>query len=280
MTGNLTRKLWVWPPAAGPRAAVPISLSYFSAVNLPLHLLLGSCSCGPMKLIIDYVILSTPPRHFHGPNVPTWRPTTLCRNVYKFQAKPPTKFQASRTNYICRALNQQIQLKAVFGCWEFFLGWTSIIPWEATAIFITKAGASVSPDFCACMGFEPAPRFWRSRFRNGLTLYAKSLILSSSTPLFPPRASPMLKASLILPITSGFNSIKSVSLYVSLFGWCPFMGFNQFGSVHFQEFNEYTNFEECLDYIEECMINHGPIDGLLGFSQVCYFYFPTCGSNC
>lgn len=34
-----------------------------------------------------------------------------------------------------------------------------------------------------------------------------------------------------------------------------------------KEFNEYTNFDECLNYIEECMIKHGPIDGLLGFSQ-------------
>lgn len=35
-----------------------------------------------------------------------------------------------------------------------------------------------------------------------------------------------------------------------------------------QEFTEYTNFDECLEYIQECMIKHGPIDGLLGFSQV------------
>ncbi|KAK7385358.1 hypothetical protein VNO78_31074 [Psophocarpus tetragonolobus] len=34
-----------------------------------------------------------------------------------------------------------------------------------------------------------------------------------------------------------------------------------------KEFTEYTNFEECLKYIEDCMIKHGPIDGLLGFSQ-------------
>lgn len=34
-----------------------------------------------------------------------------------------------------------------------------------------------------------------------------------------------------------------------------------------QEFTTYTNFDECLEYIEECMIKHGPIDGLLGFSQ-------------
>ncbi|KAK9758295.1 hypothetical protein RND81_01G221200 [Saponaria officinalis] len=34
-----------------------------------------------------------------------------------------------------------------------------------------------------------------------------------------------------------------------------------------KEFTIYTNFEKCLEYIEECMIKHGPIDGLLGFSQ-------------
>ncbi|TKY56304.1 Serine hydrolase FSH [Spatholobus suberectus] len=34
-----------------------------------------------------------------------------------------------------------------------------------------------------------------------------------------------------------------------------------------KEFTEYTNFDECLQYIEDCMIKHGPFDGLLGFSQ-------------
>ncbi|XP_021900573.1 esterase AGAP003155 isoform X2 [Carica papaya] len=34
-----------------------------------------------------------------------------------------------------------------------------------------------------------------------------------------------------------------------------------------KEFTEYTNFDECLPYIEDFMIKHGPFDGLLGFSQ-------------
>ncbi|XP_049390070.1 uncharacterized protein LOC125854532 isoform X3 [Solanum stenotomum] len=34
-----------------------------------------------------------------------------------------------------------------------------------------------------------------------------------------------------------------------------------------KEFTEYENFDKCLEYIEECMIKHGPFDGLLGFSQ-------------
>ncbi|XAR62109.1 hypothetical protein NMG60_11016729 [Bertholletia excelsa] len=34
-----------------------------------------------------------------------------------------------------------------------------------------------------------------------------------------------------------------------------------------KEFTEYNNFDECLAYIEDCIIKHGPIDGLLGFSQ-------------
>ncbi|GAB2271391.1 hypothetical protein Dimus_006231 [Dionaea muscipula] len=34
-----------------------------------------------------------------------------------------------------------------------------------------------------------------------------------------------------------------------------------------KEFTEYTNFDECLEYIEDSMIKHAPIDGLLGFSQ-------------
>lgn len=34
-----------------------------------------------------------------------------------------------------------------------------------------------------------------------------------------------------------------------------------------KEFTEYTNFENCLKYIEDIMIEQGPFDGLLGFSQ-------------
>ncbi|XP_047962343.1 esterase AGAP003155-like [Salvia hispanica] len=34
-----------------------------------------------------------------------------------------------------------------------------------------------------------------------------------------------------------------------------------------KEFTEYVNFDECLAYIEDYMIKHGPFDGLLGFSQ-------------
>ncbi|XP_042507550.1 esterase AGAP003155-like [Macadamia integrifolia] len=34
-----------------------------------------------------------------------------------------------------------------------------------------------------------------------------------------------------------------------------------------KDFVEYRNFDECLAYIEECIIKHGPIDGLMGFSQ-------------
>ncbi|KAK6792511.1 hypothetical protein RDI58_011592 [Solanum bulbocastanum] len=34
-----------------------------------------------------------------------------------------------------------------------------------------------------------------------------------------------------------------------------------------KELKEYENFDKCLEYIQECMIKHGPFDGLLGFSQ-------------
>ncbi|GMI68699.1 hypothetical protein like AT4G24380 [Hibiscus trionum] len=34
-----------------------------------------------------------------------------------------------------------------------------------------------------------------------------------------------------------------------------------------QNFTEYTNFEECLAYLEDYMIKSGPFDGFLGFSQ-------------
>ncbi|XP_031112060.1 rhodanese-like domain-containing protein 6 [Ipomoea triloba] len=34
-----------------------------------------------------------------------------------------------------------------------------------------------------------------------------------------------------------------------------------------KEFTEYQNFDNCLAFIEDCMIKYGPFDGLLGFSQ-------------
>ncbi|CAK9156251.1 unnamed protein product, partial [Ilex paraguariensis] len=34
-----------------------------------------------------------------------------------------------------------------------------------------------------------------------------------------------------------------------------------------QGFTEYYNFEECLEFLEDYMMKHGPFDGLLGFSQ-------------
>ncbi|KAL2662377.1 hypothetical protein AAZV13_02G036800 [Glycine max] len=34
-----------------------------------------------------------------------------------------------------------------------------------------------------------------------------------------------------------------------------------------EEFTEYTNFEECLAYIEDYMLKNGPFDGFLSFSQ-------------
>ncbi|KAI8536378.1 hypothetical protein RHMOL_Rhmol10G0252300 [Rhododendron molle] len=34
-----------------------------------------------------------------------------------------------------------------------------------------------------------------------------------------------------------------------------------------QDFSEHRNFDECIAYIEDCMIRMGPFDGLLGFSQ-------------
>ncbi|XP_031120166.1 dihydrofolate reductase-like [Ipomoea triloba] len=34
-----------------------------------------------------------------------------------------------------------------------------------------------------------------------------------------------------------------------------------------KDLTEYQNFDECVEYIEDYMIKHGPFDGLLGFSQ-------------
>ena len=80
-------------------------------------------------------------------------------------------------------------------------------------------------------------------------------------------------------ITSGFSTTKFVFLsdlssFFFEFWLFGFVGINEFVAV-FQEFTEYTNLEESLEYIEECMIKHGPFDGLLGFSQVSIFSLYT-----
>nr|VDD05519.1 unnamed protein product [Brassica rapa] len=40
-----------------------------------------------------------------------------------------------------------------------------------------------------------------------------------------------------------------------------------------EEFIEYENFENCLEYLEDRMIKLGPFDGLIGFSQYIYFAY-------
>ena len=35
----------------------------------------------------------------------------------------------------------------------------------------------------------------------------------------------------------------------------------------------YVNLDECVEFIEDLMIKHGPIDGLMGFSQVVFENF-------
>ncbi|ANM67962.1 dihydrofolate reductase [Arabidopsis thaliana] len=84
--------------------------------------------------------------------------------------------------------------------------------------------------------------------------------------LFLVKANLMSKASLILLITSGFNSTRSfVFLHFLLFILLIRMCTNVV--IWIQEFTEYTNFEKCLEYLEDRMIKLGPFDGLIGFSQ-------------
>lgn len=57
-----------------------------------------------------------------------------------------------------------------------------------------------------------------------------------------------------------FHFILSIRLYLR---W----------NFQIQEFTEYTNFENCLEYLEDRMIKLGPFDGLIGFSQVIIYTF-------
>ncbi|KAJ0940068.1 putative serine hydrolase FSH, alpha/Beta hydrolase [Helianthus annuus] len=80
---------------------------------------------------------------------------------------------------------------------------------------------------------------WPQSVLNNLDLFfpTRPLILTANREL---------KGFLIFPITSG-------SSFIRVFG--------------LQDYKRYENFDECVEYIEECMIEHAPIDGLLGFSQ-------------
>ncbi|XP_024639126.1 dihydrofolate reductase isoform X2 [Medicago truncatula] len=84
--------------------------------------------------------------------------------------------------------------------------------------------------------------------------------------LFLVMANLMLKEFSTLLIMSGSSSTRLLLLFFI------FLFFHNLGIyVGFIyclfEFTEYTNFDECLQYIEDYMIKHGPFDGLLGFSQ-------------
>lgn len=67
-----------------------------------------------------------------------------------------------------------------------------------------------------------------------------------------------------------FNEVQSLlfSLVYSRwsFSWCKNWRWNVL--KNYQEFIEYENFENCLEYLEDRMIKLGPFDGLIGFSQV------------
>ncbi|XP_045809435.1 esterase OVCA2-like isoform X5 [Trifolium pratense] len=64
---------------------------------------------------------------------------------------------------------------------------------------------------------------------------------------------------------------------VFLDGQCPARGKSQVEGIFdppyyewFQsneDYTEYRNFEECIEYIEDYMLKNGPFDGVLGFSQ-------------
>lgn len=45
--------------------------------------------------------------------------------------------------------------------------------------------------------------------------------------------------------------------------------------LNLQEFTEYIDFDKPIEYVEECITKHGPIDGLLGFSQVHLTFSPS-----
>ncbi|GFZ18580.1 alpha/beta-Hydrolases superfamily protein [Actinidia rufa] len=98
-----------------------------------------------------------------------------------------------------------------------------------------------SPESSAFMDTGQVVRSSRNRSDGGRKRCSESWIWCSSTGLARPEANLMLRASMTRPYFEWY--------------FCN------------EDFTEYYNFEECLAYLEDYMIKHGPFDGLLGFSQ-------------
>lgn len=125
------------------------------------------------------------------------------------------------------------------------------------------------------MDSEQALKFSRDRSFDGLQLCLVSWTSFSLMPHILPKGSPVLKAFLILLTMNGSKLQRYTRFFQknyssSLFLFTPSKPVNEsfLCSTCNKDFTEYTNFEECLAFIEDNMIKSGPFDGFLGFSQV------------
>ena len=109
----------------------------------------------------------------------------------------------------------------------------------------------------------------------------KNWIWFFSTVHTRPEESPTSKPFLTLRTTSGSRPTRFDSFFFLFFYFILFLIFkNTLVSRLFlhlapppwlvsimQDFSVYENFEECVKYIEDYMVENGPFDGVLGFSQ-------------
>ncbi|KAI3735267.1 hypothetical protein L6452_14759 [Arctium lappa] len=91
----------------------------------------------------------------------------------------------------------------------------------------------------------------------------KSLMMTSEVTYRPQLGADGVSkdSNIVAIVTMGF--VKDAKAHIDV------QGYNVYHKNRLiKDFMEYENFDKSLEYIEELMIKHAPIDGLLGFSQL------------
>ena len=132
-----------------------------------------------------------------------------------------------------------------------------------------------NPKFCASMASELVEQYWGSRSKDGqLPFFINSIsILSTAHSL--PKEDQTSKEFTILPISSGLEPARSILIAFS----SSSSSFSILSTFQIlicsisQDPTSCENLESSLEFIESYMAEHGPFDGLLGFSQVIKGWF-------
>lgn len=137
---------------------------------------------------------------------------------------------------------------------------------------MAAAGAPRKPRFLCLHGFRTSGEILTTQINKWPESVLRRIDLVYPDGPFPAEGKSDVEGIFDPPYYEWFQFNKVDTPICLAFGTAPRrqtlgdLSTNRFPLV--QEFTEYTNFDECLEYIEDCIVKHGPIDGLLGFSQV------------